>query len=62
MVFIKEALFWFGGILQKSLAAKASRLRKKKKKSAGLDGRREQKLQIREIVLSAYGMRDHFSL
>lgn len=62
MVFIKEALFWFGGILQKSLAAKASRLREKKKKSAGLDGRREQKLQIREIVLSAYGMRDHFSL
>lgn len=61
MVFIKEALFWFGVILQKSLAAKASRLRKKKK-SAGLDGRREQKLQIREIVLSAYGMRDHFSL
>lgn len=61
MVFIKETLFWFGGILQKSLAAKASRLRKKKK-SAGLDGRREQKLQIREIVLSAYGMRDHFSL
>lgn len=38
MVFIKEALFWFGGILQKSLAAKASRLRKKKKKVQDLTG------------------------
>lgn len=59
MVFIKEPLSCFGGILWKTLPVKPHLgLRK----GARHNGREEQKLQIRKIILSACRMCDHFSL